>query len=240
MTSREFPLGMRRATDDLHIQRYSLTADYVPLMPTSCVAGTNWWSRFDTPYTDSADHHWMLEPGRSLSDLGTLRGGHAWCLNAVGVADAISWWDWYDQPDGSCVGFSWSRAMSHQNRMRYLAHKLYEFAQSIDEFTDTPPEEGTSVRAGADVLRLYGHWRPGSDQPDPRYGIDANRWARTIEDVALCLSPLDGGRTVLNRGWITMRNSWGRRYPHAVRVSLDLLHELAFNQDGEVAVMTDR
>lgn len=66
----------------------------------------------------------------------------------------------YDQGvEGACVGFAWSWAMSILNRRFYDARKLYLEAQLIDPWTDTPPEEGTSTVAGAEILRDRGHWR---------------------------------------------------------------------------------
>lgn len=58
-----------------------------------------------------------------------------------------------EQVGGTCVGHGWahmvaaspySHAVEHQ-----VAYDLYNRAQLLDEWTDTPPEEGTSVRAGA-------------------------------------------------------------------------------------------
>jgi hypothetical protein len=66
----------------------------------------------------------------------------------------------YDQgSEGACVGFAWSWALSILNRRFYAARKLYLEAQFIDPWTDTPPEEGTSIVSGAEVLRDQGHWR---------------------------------------------------------------------------------
>lgn len=95
--------------------------------------------------------------------------------------------DFYNQgSEGACVGFSSSWMMSTLNRRKYDARKLYQEAQRIDEWSDTPPAEGTSVRAGMDVLRTVGHWRffRGLQKiAGVMEGISANRWATSVDDV---------------------------------------------------------
>jgi papain like protease len=65
-----------------------------------------------------------------------------------------------DQVGGSCVGAAWTHflqsapKMTKQAPSNYLA--LYKAAQLIDEWPETPPEEGTSVRAGAKMLVSIG------------------------------------------------------------------------------------
>lgn len=116
--------------------------------------------------------------------------------------------DWirkYDQGvEGACVGFASSYAMSLLNRRFYDARWLYQQAQLIDEWGDTPPAEGTSVRAGMDVLRLQGHRRlyAGTSQPAVmEEGIEANRWARNVDEVRACLAM--GVPVVLGIDWFT-------------------------------------
>jgi hypothetical protein len=98
----------------------------------------------------------------------------------------------YDQgQEGACVGFSLSWMMSVLNRRLYNARNLYTTAQTIDEWDDTPPGEGTSVRAGCDVLRQVGHWqrlRFGRIAPpglEP--GISENRWATQVDELRECI-----------------------------------------------------
>jgi hypothetical protein len=99
---------------------------------------------------------------------------------------------YYDQgQEGACVGFGWSWAMSILNGKRssvvkYDARWLYHEAQDVDDWYDTPPEEGTSVRAGGDVLRAFGHVRVkrGKNQPAAEAeGIIENRWAVSIDEI---------------------------------------------------------
>jgi hypothetical protein len=93
----------------------------------------------------------------------------------------------YDQgQDGACVGYSQSWMMSVLNRKRYDAFRLYVAAQGIDEWPDTPPQGGTSLRAGFDVLRTVGHWQVYAGHTRaPRLvdGIDSNKWARSVDEI---------------------------------------------------------
>lgn len=104
----------------------------------------------------------------------------------------------YDQgQEGACVGFGSSWAMTLLNRVMYSAHTLYTKAQAVDEWADTPPAEGTSVRAAMDVLRTVGHWRLVYDRKanehvilpaDVEHGIEANKWATTVDEARTCIS----------------------------------------------------
>lgn len=99
---------------------------------------------------------------------------------------------WYDQgSEGACVGFACSWMMSILNRRKYVATELYRQAQLRDEWQDTPPAQGTSVKAACDVLLNVGHWRffrglqrlAGMGE-----GIQAVRWATTVDDVRTAIS----------------------------------------------------
>jgi hypothetical protein len=95
--------------------------------------------------------------------------------------------DEYDQGQVSgCVGASQSWMMSIRNRKLYDWTRLYYEAQGRDEWAETPPEGGTSLRAGFDVLRLIGHWRVYAGKtraPRLEEGIEANQWARSIYEI---------------------------------------------------------
>jgi hypothetical protein len=68
------------------------------------------------------------------------------------------WWKGDQGQTSQCVGYAWHgllRALPHLQR-EPLPKEIYDLAQPIDEFEDTPPAEGTSVRAGAKVLRVAG------------------------------------------------------------------------------------
>lgn len=231
-------LGRRIPTDNRHIQRYGLTADTMPTSPTPVVLGINWYWSFQQP-TQASDRSWWLP--RDVHSLGPVRGGHAICVRPDALRDA--WHAFYDQGnEGSCVGYAISRMMSLLNRERYDGHMLYHEAQRIDDWDDTPPEDGTSVRAGCDVARKQGLWRvirgKTADHPTPDRGIAENRWARSVEEIAACLSPADSGAAVLGRGWVRLVNSWGLSYPE-VRLDLEVLYRLVFAEQGEATVVTD-
>lgn len=109
------------------------------------------------------------------------------------------WWKTHDQrAEGSCVGFGSSAMMSitnHYQRLkatgrdityRYDARFLYSEAQAVDEWPETPPEEGTSVRASCQVLHQAGHKRVQNGVIGPQliaHGISAYRWAETVDEI---------------------------------------------------------
>lgn len=103
--------------------------------------------------------------------------------------------------EGACVGWSWSWAMSILNQRFYDARWLYHQAQSVDEW---PGEsyDGTSVRAGGDVLRDLGHCRllkGVTSVPDLADGIAANRWVTSIDDIRTAIAT--GLPVVLGINW---------------------------------------
>jgi hypothetical protein len=109
------------------------------------------------------------------------------------------WWKDHDQgQEGSCVGFGSSAMMSitnHYQRQkktgqdltyRYKCHWLYEEAQLVDEWDDTPPAEGTSVRAACQILQQRGHRRVQNGvagEENLAHGISAYRWATNAEEI---------------------------------------------------------
>jgi len=226
------PLGRRPPSDWNHVEKYPLTAATVPAKPTPVVIGVNWYVEFDNPQKDAQGHYWIARDGK----LTKIRGGHCVCLKPRGTSDPDEWWDFYNQgQEGACVGFGISRLASQLNRKRYDGFWLYHEAQKVDEY---PGEdyEGTSVRAGLDVLRTRGHCvvgEDGKDEPEQiGEGIRANRWARNIDDV---LSALGYG----GLDYVDVLNSWGREYPHLTRMPASILERLR-DEDGEVGLVTDR
>jgi len=94
----------------------------------------------------------------------------------------------YDQGrEGACVGFGESIMMSILNRKKYSALWLYHEAQAVDEWENTPPEGGTSLRAGFDVLRTKGHSRfyAGHERPEELDEgiVDVNRWLTSVDQI---------------------------------------------------------
>lgn len=119
----------------------------------------------------------------------------------------------YDQgQEGACVGFAWSWAMSILNRRFYAARKLYLEAQLIDPYDDTPPEEGTSTVAGAQILMRQGHWRFARGMTFPMAlidGIQSYRMAMTVDEIRMGISL--GVPVVLGIDWYSNFDSpvWG-------------------------------
>jgi hypothetical protein len=111
------------------------------------------------------------------------------------------WHRLHDQgKEGACVGFGLSMMMSILNETqaiadklppyihRYNAQWLWKEAKKIDEWEDTNPDDdnGTSVRAGADILRTIGHQRILRRKvmdADIAQGIQENRWATTVDEI---------------------------------------------------------
>lgn len=59
----------------------------------------------------------------------------------------------HKQEGGTCVGHGWLHMLAaspYRHAVDHaVAYAIYNRAQQIDEWADTPPQEGTSVRAGA-------------------------------------------------------------------------------------------
>jgi hypothetical protein len=203
----------------------------VPNAPVTI--GINWYTNFDSPVR--VGRRWWIGLDQNL---GSIRGGHCVCIRTASRADPTSWWSFYDQGrEGACVGFGSSRMMSLLNRKRYDARWLWNKAKEIDEWPDTNPgdDNGTSVRAGMEVLRTQGLVRVHGDTPDPTEGIAAYRWATTVDEVRQVLaSPLHDKLQAF-----PVLNSWGRGYPHEVWLPYDKAQRV-FNEDGEVALVSDR
>lgn len=130
----------------------------------------------------------------------------------------------YDQgQEGACVGFGESIMMSILNRKLYDALWLYREAQIIDEYTDTPPAGGTSLRAGFDILRDKGHrqlWGGQSKPPKLDEGIvDVNRWLTTVDEVRTAIS--EGKPVCLGINWYTAFYDAARKKTEAWVVDKD-------------------
>lgn len=234
MTENRF--GRIPPPDDKHLRKYSLTAETVPSSPSPAVTGVWWrrgWQRDTLVQKDGG--YWLPPESR----WGPVEGGHAICVESPWLPDTVKWWRFYDQIGGSCTGYSAARLQTHLNRERYDGLKIYRAAQLLDEFPETPPEEGSTVRAAMEVLRTTGPFDLDGST-DPNDGILVYRWPSSVEQIAACLSPQDMGASVLNRGYVNWDQSWGVYYPHRVRVTLEQLRVIVFEQEGECAVVTDR
>jgi hypothetical protein len=235
-----------------HLDKYPLTAATAPAKPTSMVAGVNWYTGLMEPTWMKAGGVWRWVIGQK--DLGRLAGGHAVCLRNVNVTDLSGWHGYYDQgTEGRCVEFSMLRMLSQHNRKRYDLTTRWHYweAQRVDEWPGgsypgaSPAYEGTSVRAGLEVLRSKGAivanvlgraYAPGRDPATlvkAAEGIAAYRWARNWSDVRTTLgvpSSLPG---------VPLVNSWGISWPHEVLL-LDGAGERLLREDGEFGVIADR
>jgi hypothetical protein len=244
------PLGRTATEDTSHFKTYSIEPLLETIKPTPMAIGINWYENFDTPKLDSKGRWWIGVDSsfRPTKNLGSIRGGHCVAVKCSTYSDLLTWWDFYDQGnEGACVGFGSSRMMSMLNRKRYDARWLWDWAKKKDEWPDTNPgdDNGTSVHAGADVLRTMGHvpyvrtytdYRT-RDTQTPVYaeGITAVRWATTVEQMeAVLQSPLHNTLQAT-----PILNSWGRYYPHLTWIPWPVMQRL-IDEDGEVAIPTDR
>ena len=227
-------LGRKVPSDFEHVAKYPLTAAVTPDRPSPVVLGINWYLAFESPQKRSDGRYWLPA---ATANLGPVLGGHAICVKPGVLTDPVEWWDFYDQIGGSCVGYSESRAMSLVNRTRYGGLWLYETAQDHDEWPGSD-YEGTSVRAGFEVLRTIGHRRllRGILQEErPGDGISAYRWARSVDEVHAAIKmPLAD-----SLGAVPLLQSWGRSYPHIVWLPDSTLDRLLV-EDGEAGLITDR
>jgi hypothetical protein len=229
-------LGRITPTDFTHVDKWPLTAATMPSSPVPVAIGINWYDSFDHPTAVRPGEPWI-----GLKDnLGSIRGGHCVCLLPAKLIDSEGWYEFYDQGhEGACVGFGCSRMMSLLNRKRYDARWLWNQAKMIDEWPDTNPgdDNGTSVRAACDVLRLQGHvvYRSSNEKAaDVKEGIAANRWATNAQQVLDALGTPEWDH-------VRILNSWGRGgYPHIVRMPAKTLDRLLQREDGEACLVTDR
>lgn len=242
-------LGRFLPDDFEHLDRYPLTALAATDRPTQVpvVIGVNWYQEMDTP-TLGSDGYWIARDGR----LTRIRGGHAVCLEPGGNPDLTGWWEFYNQiREGACVGMAWSRAMSILNRVRYSGRWHWDRCKELDQWRETNPGDnnGTSVRAGGEVLIRLGHvpWSPRLANGDgshiaragyvPRAtaGIHTFRWARSVDDIHAVLGNVRADKL----GAISILNSWGKSWPRRVWLPDSVMDRL-LREQGEAAVPTDR
>lgn len=195
----------------------------------------NWYTKFDSPVLIN-NRWWVAKPN---DNLGSIRGGHCFCLKSSAQSDLIAWWEFYDQGvEGACVGFGCTRCMSLLNRKRYAARWLYKEAQGHDPWPGSD-YEGTSTDAGLWVLKNEGHrvWTSTGVKPvAAAEGISAYRWTKSVDEIHAILNmPLANSLHA-----VPMLNSWGRYgYPHIVWIPDNILERL-INEDADAGVITDR
>lgn len=220
--------------DERHLERYPLRA--LPRLPAHApvVWGVNWYAAFDRP-TKYRDGRWWIAAGGG--DLGRIRGGHAIASPPEGASDSKAWQVFYDQGfEGACVGFSVARAQTWLNRQRYDARWIYREAQKIDYWAGES-YEGTSVRAGLEILRDAGArrvFRGRTHDPDPAHGISSYWWARSVDEILEHFGPY-----AVRVGAVPLCNSWGLDYPRTVWLPAEIAQRL-IDEDGEIGVLIDR
>lgn len=227
-------LGRRIPSNFNHVEKYPLTAATLPKKAAPVVAGVNWYTGFDSPKKDKDGKWWV---GKDSKNIGGIRGGHCVCLPHAD-SEPSSWYTYYNQgSEGACVGFGSSRVMSLLNRKMYEPRWLWNEAKKIDEWDDTNPgdNEGTSVRAAMDVLRLQGHVRKGKTMAELKEGIEANRWATTVDQLFEVLQ----NEQYKKLGAIPFFNSWGKDYPRKVWMPCETWDRL-MKEYGEMTMITDR
>ncbi len=235
-----------------HLEKYPLTIDSMPSVYSSMMVAINWYSNFDVPVIRRiyGVDRYVIGGG----DLGHIRGGHAVCGRNWKLSDLWGWYNYYNQgQEGRCVEFASLRLLTQMNRKRYdiTSRWHYHTMQEIDEWSgcylghNGMPYEGTSGRAGLEVLRAYGAvlplWAgaPMTLEEAEAYGsvysegISTYRWAMNWQDV----------RTALNvpnyLPGIPISNSWGANYPKEV-ILLDEAGERVLREDGELGIVTDK
>jgi hypothetical protein len=119
-------------------------------------------------------------------------------LEQVTTLPEYRYWDRGDTLDqkneGACVGFGWTAWYNCKPRGFYsqkggdYARSVYRRAQEIDEWEDTPPGEGTSVRAGARIML--------ADTTMTEY-----LWARTADEVRAWIKAK--GPVVIGSKWLS-------------------------------------
>lgn len=245
-------LGRFIPDDWRHVEKYPLAALAVEERPEHApvVIGVNWYAEMDTPTQDDTGEYFIARGGPS--SLTRIRGGHCVCLEPGGeLSDRDEWHSFYDQgKEGACVGFGWSRCMSILNKDPvYTARWLWDRCKERDQWEETNPgdDNGTSVRAGGEVLAGLGHvlWsetyidddhtgRAGY-QPELEAGLTTFRWAQSVDEVHAVL----GNEQADKLGAVPILNSWGTDYPHRVWLPDEVL-DVLMEQEGEVAIPTDR
>lgn len=92
---------------------------------------------------------------------------------------------------GACVGYSWAAELAAEPEpvpdvTNLTGTQIYNQAQLLDQWDDTPPQEGTSVLAGAKTVTEQGH-------------LIEYRWAFGLNDLLDTLSQF--GPAVLGINW---------------------------------------
>lgn len=244
-------LGRFIPDDWEHVERHPLSAVPEEQRPecTPVVIGVNWYTEMFRPEHDAGIDEYFIAPG-GPDTLTNIEGGHCVCLEPGDAEKNEAWWEIFDQGnEGACVGFGWSRAMSLLNDELYAPRWLWDRAKEVDEWGETNPgdDNGTSVRAGSQILMQRGHtdWQDdfADDDVEERRGytpaadngIERVRWTQSVQDVHSVL----GNKRADELGAVPFLNSWGRSYPYRTWIPDEVFDRL-IQEQGEIAVPTDR
>lgn len=242
------PLGLIKPPDQAHIEKYPLKA----LAGTGPVdvpvtLGVNWYDTFDEPRelaSSSEGTSWHLPDVEKGESLGSIRGGHSFCLEPMGAVklNKESLRTFYNQGvEGACVGFGHARAQSIMRGYRLFdAFWLYDEARKTEG--TFPNGEGSTCRAAMKVLQTIGLreqkgqtvcTRDVGDGPvDPKLGISVFRWATTADEVLTALARPKAQA-------VPFTNNWGDGYPLTVWMPVATLDRL-LKEEGEADIVTDR
>lgn len=224
-------LGRLTPPDFEHVEKFPLSALGADApTDTPVVVGVSWYTNFDNPVEKKVGDETIYVVGEG--NLGTVRGGHCFCLKPPTLDDPISYWVYYNQlATGHCVGFGDARAQSLLHGIEFNATWLYDAARNKEG--NHSAEEGSTVRAAMAVLKAKGAKATGATGPSLDYSVSAYRWATSWEEVRATLGVPD------DEDGVDFLNSWGKDYPHVVRLT-DSAGEQLLAQEGEAAVFTER
>lgn len=216
-------LGLLPAPDDEHLRKYPLRAA-APVGNRPVVLGIAWYENDYEPVRKGRQFYITRDRGRAV-------GGHAIPAPVAGTKDRAAWWAFYDQgQEGACAGFAASRERTWAERVRFDGFALYHAGRRVANIPANV--EGTTLRSVFEVCQTTGPYVAGKTAPDGRYRIGEYRWTQDVDEILAVLGmPAD-------QNYIELVNSWGKAYPHYVRMDLD---ELAFRLrgGGEAVVVTD-
>lgn len=161
-----------------------------------------------------------------------------------------------------CVGYAWTHFLCNSPMTNYIdPDGLYELAQHFDEWKGTN-YAGTSVRAGAKILKKIGlidryewtwdletlintvlerspvvvgtHWYAGMDRPDEDGVIQAK--GRSLGGHAYLVNGCSR-----DRGMVRIKNSWGRKWADDGRAWIPFEDmEKLIKAEGEVCLAVER